>query len=331
MHSVCRISFKTVAIAWVVACASCSSMSREAASALATQGQDAASAYATSVNTTKAELDTYVEGQYLIAPLTDRDEPSASMLKSINEVQSALSLRAQMMMQLAETYRAFGNLANYDAAAQVNQAMVNLSGAVNAYGAAVSPGSTPISGTASSTAGEVGALLAGAEQSRRIRQASALIRTQQTKIGPLLEKEKTTLKNVQDEIVRGSRDTELALWDAGFADPSPILAAQLGQLGLQFEPADYQHHFDALSKSDRANFRSAIGSVVRYRAQRQAALQDEILDQTVDGLSALIGEHEKLEQGKDLNLPALTAHVTQMRAFVDELNASTQNGGCAKQ
>ncbi len=319
------------AVASFVCCASCSSVSREAASALATQGQNAATTYATSVNTTKAELDTYVEGQYLIAPLTDRAEPSASMLKSINDVQSALSLRAQMMVQLVGTYGAFGDLANYDAAGQVNQAIVNLSGAVNAYGAAVSPGSTPISGAAASIAGEAGGFLAAAEQSKRIRQASTLIRSQLTTIVPLLEKEKTALKNVQDEIVDGSRDTELALWDKGFANPSPILGNQLGQLGLRFEQADYQHHFDALSDSDRANFRKAIGLVVRYRAQRQATLQAEILDQNIDGLSALIGEHKKLEQGEDLNLQALTIHVTQMRAFIDELNTSTQNGGCTKQ
>jgi hypothetical protein len=325
-----KISFTAAAVASFVCCASCSSASREAASALATQGQNAATTYATSVNTTKAELDTYVEGQYLIAPLTDRAEPSASMLKSINDVQSALSLRAQMMVQLAETYGAFGDLANYDAAGQVNQAIVNLSGAVNAYGAAVSPGST-ISGPAASIAGEAGGFLAAAEQSKRIRQASTLIRSRLTTIVPLLEKEKTTLKNVQDEIVDGSRDTELALWDKGFANPSPILGSQLGQLGLRFEQADYQHHFDALSNSDRANFRKAIGLVVRYRAQRQATLQAEILDQTIDGLSALIGEHKKLEQGEDLNLQALTVHVTQMRAFIDELNTSTQNGGCTKQ
>lgn len=110
---------------------------------------------------------------------------------------------------------------------------MNLSGCVNAYGAAVSPGFTPISGAAASIAGEAGGT-AEVEQARRIREASALIRTQLTKIVPLLEKEKTALENVQGEIVRGSRDTELAQWDVGFADPSPILAAQLGQLVCNF-------------------------------------------------------------------------------------------------
>lgn len=64
------MSFRILATAWVFAGASCSSVSREAAAELATQGQNAATAYATSADTTKAELDTYVEGQILSAPLT---------------------------------------------------------------------------------------------------------------------------------------------------------------------------------------------------------------------------------------------------------------------
>jgi hypothetical protein len=307
-------------------------VSRGSAADLAKQGGDAASTFATSVSTTRSDLDNYVEGQILIAPLTGREPPSKSMLMSIDQIRQALSLREQMMRQLAHTYDAFGALANYDAPGEVNSSLVSLSGSINSYADTVSPRSSEGNAVAASEIGatEVATLIMGEEQSRKIKATSTLIRIQLIKIVPLMQKEKSTLQRVQKEIVRGSQQSALALWQLGFAEPTPILGEQVGQLGLTFDPGSYNDRLEKLSKMDRHILESAIGNVVRYRAQRQAELQAAIIDQNVDGLNDLISQHEKLEKGEAVDLAAVTAHISQMRALVDQLSvASTAANSCS--
>ena len=316
---------------FLLACASCSSVNRGAASDLAKQGGDAASTFATSVSSTRSDLDNYVEGQILIAPLTGREPPSKSMLTSINQIKQALSLREQMMTQLAQTYAAFGALANYNAAGEVNASLVSLSGSINSYADTVSPGSSGGTAVAASEIGvtEVATLIMAEEQSKKIKAASTLIRLQLTKIVPLMQKEEGTLERIQKEIVRGSQQSALALWQLGFAQPTPILGEQVGQLGLTFDPGSYNDQVGKLSKMDRHMLEAAIGNVVKYRAQRQAELQAAIIDQNVDGLNDLISQHEKLEKGQAVDLASVTAHISQMRALVDQLNvASTEASSC---
>ena len=315
---------------WTVAaillgCAACSNVSRDAAAGLAKQGGDAASTFATSVSSTRTDLDNYVEGQILIAPLTGREPPSKSMLHSIDQIKQALSLREQMMAELAHTYAAFGALANYDAAGEVNSSLVSLSGSINSYADTVSPGSGSGTGIAAGEIGatEVATLIMGEQQSKKIRATSLLIRVQLKKIVPIMEKEKGTLEAIQKEIVRGSQQSALALWQLGFAQPTPILGEQVGQLGLTFDPTTYNDQIQKLSKTDRRMLELAVGSVVKYRAQQQAQLQAAIIDQNVDGLKDLISQHEKLEKGQAVDLASVTAHISEMRALVDQLSAAS--------
>ena len=297
----------------VLVTAGCSTISREAAIHLSSEGGVAAKSYQESLNTTRKELERYVEGQYMLSPLTGRAEPTKDMLASITQIDNAFALRAAMMSRLGAVYVAFNNLASYDAGAEVEAAVTGFTGAVNAYAAVVSPGANPISDVAGKLAARGAGFLANWEQSRRLKQASILVRERLEPVIGLLDKERTLYDALRTEIVTGSGRSAIALWNIGIGRPDSILEEQLGTFGLLYDKDHYERHLTALSFSDRDNLKKAIASIIRHRVDRRISLETQLIEGSQEGFQMLIAAHRKLENGKELTLETFTAHLIVIR------------------
>src|SRR5208282_3050936 len=93
----------------------CSNVNLGDAVQLANSGKQAATTYENTITSTSTEIDRFREGQYLVSPLRNVDQPDPILLNTLSSIQTALSMRATMMAHLADVYTSFGALASYDA------------------------------------------------------------------------------------------------------------------------------------------------------------------------------------------------------------------------
>ena len=311
--------FLTLALLFASGCAT---IDRQSAVRLATQGTAVAQGIQGSVSETQNALESYVEGQYLMSPLTGRPEPTAAMLEDVQRVRRALSLRASMMGELANTYSAFSALASYDAAGEVESAVGGLTGAINSYASVVSPGSAPISALTGTIVAKGAGQIASYAQAKRIKAASATLRILLGKMAGLLEKEKTLHTGIREAIVLGTGQSAKAIWRWVLAILAQSSRSNSTCLASAITRSSLDRRLAALAENDPqkfGQFNEAIIKVVNYRIETQIDLQMSIVAQSIQGLTVLISQHEQLERGQDLDLATATMHVAMLRSFVDEL------------
>ena len=160
-----RVHGPTLRCLVLALCASslaCASVPRGDAARLASAGARTALASRAFVLETQVGIERTVEASYLIAPLTGREPPGDAMLSSVARIESAVRARAEVLRSLGELYAAFGELAAFDAEAEVATALSNLSGAAGAYRGAVDPQGDPIPASATSLVTRTGGLFARA-------------------------------------------------------------------------------------------------------------------------------------------------------------------------
>lgn len=304
---------------WAAACANVN----RAAQQLATRGNQAAVSYQQALTQTGGYLDGYLEGQYLLAPLTGREPPGAGMLDSLHKLNRALAARAAMMGALANTYTAFGELASYGAAQQTESALDNLAGAGQAYAGALDVQWPPIASAAGKIAALAGGWLVAGVQARQLREASILIRQRLEAIIRVMEKERQALSLIREEIVRGNQQTAIALWRLGIGSPFPIIESQIGSFGLTVDQGALERRMNEMPAAERAQLRAAIDSVIDLRARRKQALEADLVEANIDALRRLVAEHRAFEHDKPLDLQAVSEQISRMRAIVEQINQAS--------
>jgi hypothetical protein len=309
--------------------AGCASVNRTSAARLATEGGVVAKTAQNSIGGMRGGLDLYVESEFLNAPLTHRPFPTPAMLGDITRAADALRRREAVFSDLAKTYTAFGNLATYDAGAEVESALGGLTGSINEYAKIVSPASTPISAVAGSILSRGGGLLARRAQERKIRRGSEAIRSRLETFRELLNAEAEIHTSVRARLVAQGGNTTRSLWTMGLVRPDAILQQHVGSFGFTYDSAALNRlqqreppparSASAPPRHSLAALQMGLDSVLTLRVRRRMEVEGLVVRETIGGLDELITAHKKLERGVPLNVETLTGHLSAMRTYLDQL------------
>ncbi len=312
------------------AASGCASQARSRAAALADGGSAVAKATADSLVDTSAAVESYVEGQYLLGPLTGRPEPGAETLASLRRLREALGARAGVMRSLEASYAALHAFASFDAAASVERGVNALTASVNDYEKALGKG--PVDPAGAWSLGRAGGALAGSKQARRLKASSVAIRASLERFVMLLGREKEIHVSLRAVLVEARGAAARQLWQLGLGRAGAILQPHVAGFGLAWDDKQLDPVLTLLRKepsitatpgrSREDDLRDAVEKVLEYRVERQAALEAEVLDETLAGLEALVLAHATFEAKEEVDLARLAEHAAALRATLDEYRAA---------
>lgn len=308
-----------------LAASGCATQPGSRAVLLADGGAAVAKAAADSLVETGAAVETYVEGQYLLGPLTGRPEPGEETLASLRRLRDALGARAGVMRSLGASYAAFHALASFDAAGSVERGVNALAASVNEYGRAVGEG--PVDPAGAWSLGKAGGALAGTKQARQLKAASAAIRGSLERCVALLGREKEIHVSLRAVLVEARGAAARQLWLLGLGRPGALLQPHVAGFGLAWDDKQLDAVLTLLRKepsitaqpgrSREDDLRDAVEKVLEYRVERQAAIEAEVLDETLAALEALVLAHATFEAKEEVDLARLAEHAAALRAVVD--------------
>lgn len=309
-----------------LAASGCASQARSRAAALADGGSAVAKATADSLVDTSAAVESYVEGQLLLGPLTGRPEPGEETLASLRRLREALGARAGVMRSLEASYAALHALASFDAAGRVEKGLNALTASVNDYERAL--GRKPVDAEGTWSLGKAGGALASAKQARQLKAASVAIRASLERFVALLGREKEIHVSLRTVLVETRGAAARQLWQLGLGRPGALLQPHVAGFGLAWDDRQLDPVLTLLRKepsidgspgrSREDDLRDAVGKVLAYRVERQAALEAEVLDETLAGLEALVLAHAAFEAKDEPDLVRLAELAAALRATVDE-------------
>lgn len=316
---------RAIAFVAVVALTGCASTVRKRAITLADSGGKVAKATEAALSETSDALDQYVEGQYLLSALTGRESPEAT-LQDIAGIQRALHARAEVTRQLAGCYAALNAHASYDASGQIQAGVNGLAGALTEYGTAlrVPAPSAPATWLIS----EIGAGIAGRKQARELKAASRAIRQGLERFQVLLNDEKRLHISVRTVLEEQGGITTSRLWALGVGRADALLKTHVQRFGLTFDEKQMENVLkdlrakpsigEAQDETRETDLRKAVETVIQHRARRRAALQEELLSQTLAAIQELVGAHRKFEAKQEADIAAAAEHLAALRAKVEQ-------------
>jgi hypothetical protein len=335
----CRHSLKCAGIIlvcafWSLTLAACSNINLGDASQLGSTGNQAATTYENTIKATSTEIDRYRELQYLTAPLRNLPAPDSTLLGYLTVTENALSARANLMAQLANVYSSFGALASYDAQGNVTGSINGLAGAGNDFAHAVGVTGNPIPEVAGSVIANAGGLIASDIQKHKVKAASAEIRERLTMLVPLLQKEQSTMVDLQRGLGASVGSAAVELWNHGIGSPDPIFADDIGTFGLQYVPGSYKTACKQFPPSQQqvcfTSVQQGVVDVVQLRAQRDVETQIRVLNSNIQAIQALLDAHEKLEAGDPIDLATLSANIADMQSIVNNINQTLKTNKPSK-
>lgn len=313
----------------LLAATGCASSVRARAVTLADGGAATARVTSDAIAETGSAVESYVEAQLLLAPLTGRPEPDEATLASLDRVRKAMGARAEAVRSLGSACTALGAFAAYDAAGAVEQGVNGLAGAVAGYGEAL--GQPPAKATTTWTVAKAGGALAGAKQARELKAASAEIRRNVEQLASLLRKEKEALASVRRALVEGQGAAARAFVSLGLGRPGPLLAPHVSGFGLAWDEKQLDSVAALLRKEPSItkeagqtredDLRRGLEKVLEHRVRRRAELEETVVEEMIGGLEALAAAHGKFEATEEVDLAAATEYVAALRATLDDYRA----------
>lgn len=296
----------------VMLAAGCTSINKDAASKLASEGSSVANTVGQSYQSTSDDLTQYVEGEYLLSAIAEgHSPPSDAMLADIKTIQSELQLRKQLLGGLGDLYSSFGALCSYDAQGEVEKSLGATIQAGN--GLATQLGGGAISDSAGKLFADAGGAVAGAVQSDRIKNASAKIRSALQGIIFLLEKsnDQVTLVGIRKEISVAKLEVAKKLWEGGFASANGVLDRQVQDLGLTPNES-------ALSvASKNQGMQAGVEAILVWRQKQEVAAEADAYASTIQALRSLVNEHAKIEAGESVSLGTVQGYLATVQQYVD--------------
>lgn len=309
------MNIRALAVVLAVLAGGCSSVSLDDARALATNGETVASADAAFIVIPRQQHATYVSSLSLASRMGECNTyaltpMSSEGLERASNYFSELASVQAFFLEAAATYRAFGDLASYDSAQQVETGLGGMTAAGNDFAAKVKAPAIPanVGGVIS----KLGGMTAEEVQKRKLEAGSVAIRERLEPFAAALRKYKAGfLKVRQEDSVIGYEVAE-TLWCAGLIDARPALRQIIA--GYGFDLADGGK---AITATTTPSLKKPVASI--FQAKRAAAL-DEIAtayDQVIAGLDALIAEHRKFEQGQPVDGEYLQKQILNIRTLVE--------------
>ena len=308
----------------------CATVNTSGAARLAADGAEVARTSQAALAATRPGLERYVEGLYLVAPLTGRAPPSGPLLASIDRVGAAMAARAQVMAELARAYGSFAALAGYGGQDSVGTGLGALTGAINAYAARVTPGAAPFTPLGTGLLGAAGREVTGRAQARMLDASSRALRERVERVRDVMRREITLRAAIEEELVAGARNNVRALYRLHLLTPEALLAGQFDDYGLALDSARVAQYATGptakqggVSLKQRAALDSAVLAVVDRRARRRLEAQRSLVEAGVGSLDALVEAHRTFERGAPLASGAIAEQLAIMHRYVEQLQPSS--------
>lgn len=242
-----------------------------------------------------------------------KNESIASLSKSLTE-------RTKAFEKLLETYTSFEALASYEASEEAEKAVGALIKQVNSFITAVNALPVPMLAAVplvTGTAGEIAkvgvTLFAEEKQKKEVMAASKLVREAVTGLRDATAREKEVATSLRVVINAHRNVIKIALMKEGVVGYSEDLKVLIEDLKL----TPTKDMDAALAKS--GPLKGAMIRVLEQRAEREDAKISSRYQDLLTTLSKLIQEHEKLEQGKPLDLAALKQWAEKIEAYYKQV------------
>lgn len=280
-------------------------------------------------------MDRYTEGLVLMAAV-GRPIADAATIARFDTISHAFALRSAVFGRLSDAYGSFGDLAAYDAAGEFGKSINSLSGAVQAWGVAIS---APMGAGLQLVSEE---MMKG-RQNQKLRTGSHLLRAQLEVISALLRAEQTISENNRTNVVQGNALTAVTLWELGLGRADGIFRPHASTLGLAFDSLQYQRWATEWQQGRRASelrppvrgngratapprtvtpadsaLHRAVRSIVARRAIRQGELEAENYAQMISAVDRLIAAHRRFEAGQSFALSDLAGSIARLQTLLDE-------------
>ena len=246
-----------------------------------------------------------------VEDITEALKVSEENFRERQNLIKAIELRADAVRALERAYDALGREADYDASGDLEGAVGDAVGAVNAYSQFVmAPGSSIIGGTASEVASRVAGIFAERQQKKRLIRASEAIREATTQLRDALQAEASTHKTVLQYTVNSRTNARIALFQAGLVSRSQFVEPLAEELGLELT----RNSEKILSGSSAAQ--AAVEDIIRAQEQSRVLSVQARYDASVGALGALITAHNDFESGQPVS-------IRNVGRFLNELDAAT--------
>ena len=319
--------------------AGCASVNVGSAQRLSEQALGATQALRLGLDGVRADLATYVEGQALLAPLTQRPPLAPSELCALEAVQRSLRLRLMALGKLLLAYEHFRGLA-------VRAAWTAEEPVLDELFTELDPNDFPVDAPLATGCPAPSPLPArrdpalapelvspprslGLSQTRSLKVASARIRVLLGRLRAVLAAERATIESMQRQLVESQRRIALALLSRyDVVSPAPLLRPQLERLGLVWDDWAYIDQRARWPKEQREALQAALAAVLERRIAYNLAQQSVLYEQQLAVLAALERLHLRLEAGQPFGVRDLAALVAPvLRSANGALATPSSPGG----
>lgn len=231
-------------------------------------------------------------------------------------IQQELSARKVVFAKLSECYEAFHNLAIFNTTYSVESSINELGDAVNGY-AKILNKNLLLSATDKNSIASIGGYATRRVHSRRVAQASRLIRERLEQLAKLLEEPsfKAQMTSFNQNLTSSRAATLTLLWERGLLDPTPLINELAGDAGLKAG----KDAAKIISAAGGTPLKNGLALVVTTRMQRRSELTELSYDAAVAIIHELIARHRELENGEVLTPTELRGMITELQLSTDSL------------
>ena len=308
-----RLGLSLVGAFLVVCMAGCSSLSIESAKSLGTAGQEASAQNTAAIFVSDDEYQRAMDAEAFFHGFAGESVPQ-QLSDDYENIQAELRARKIVFSKLGDVYEAFSGLAAIDAATGIETAINGLGDAVNGYAAARKE-SPVISSSAQGVIAGIGGLVAAEIQKKKIKQSSILIRERLTAFAKLFEDRlvQTQMTEFKKNLAQNRSSVIQLLWMKGVFDPNPLIDQMGADAGLKAS----KEAIKIVNDPKDTRVRGGLEKVIVARLDRKINLIEKGYHASVQAVEELIGKHEQLEEGEELNL-------TRLRQIIAELQRITE-------
>jgi len=339
-----RVAYCILAFAFSSLLMSCTSIDKNAALALAKAGQDATRAVSDqsigAQNTIGVLPQWWAVGQALECSRVPVGESRDACIgnaeqtansdasdKSLDKLSLVMKKRTRAALELMRAYSGFGDLINYDASADAQNALNSAFSSINSFLSAVGTltgtqaGLKPLGATAEGIAAKGVGLLASQRQNKQILAASVELHkaVDAFSSGLRAEKNKALTESLLTLLADQKGALYLRLIESGVIEPKDVLVPlvmSLGQ-GIPIAQTMPKKNNDAISKAAALSFKA--------QAKIQTGAVIVSYESALSALSDLSEQHENLERGAPIELSDITANVQKVAEAIQSLNGGNSN------
>lgn len=302
--------------------AACSSTDLGAAKELGQAGGKTFTEFADAYGATGKQFSQYREAIILrsaLAPVQlDLKPPEQAQ---VDQVVKEMATRAAAMRAFVRAYKAFEDLASYDAAGEMDKALSNLGDSISVFAAAVgSPLAVPAAKVATSVIASAGGIIAGEAQKAKLRSASEGIRVNLEAFKEIHEfaNEQKAIVGIRRDIFNAQARVASGLWRRGVLTANKYAAGWAMGSGLDVLD-EKTHPVTAKTYPDLA---TPIDQALRERRNAERDAIDEVYAETGATVGDLIAAHKKFEAGQPIDVAELRVRIAKLDGLLTRLHTA---------